>query len=42
MFEFPEVPINDRWDAMTVTLGEWYEMGFYTPLDDESWALRCV
>lgn len=37
MFEFPEVPVNDRWDSMTVTLGEWYEMGFYTPLDDESW-----
>ena len=37
MFEFPEVPVNDRWDYMTVTLGEWYEMGFYNPLDDESW-----
>lgn len=37
MFEFPQVPVNDRWDAMTVTLGEWYEMGFYQPLTDDSW-----
>lgn len=37
MFEFPEVPVNDRWDAMTITLGEWYEMGFYQPLTDDSW-----
>lgn len=37
MFEFPEVPLNDRWDSMTVTLGEWYEMGFYQPLTDDSW-----
>lgn len=37
MFEFPEVPVNDRWDSMTITLGEWYEMGFYTPFDDDSW-----
>ena len=37
MFEFPEVPVNDRWDSMTVTLGEWYEMGFYQPLTDDSW-----
>lgn len=37
MFEFPEVPANDRYDAMTITLGEWYEMGFYQPFTDDSW-----
>ena len=37
MFEFPEVPTNDRYDGMTITLGEWYEMGFYQPLTDDSW-----
>ena len=37
MFEFPQVPTNDRYDGMTITLGEWYEMGFYRPFDDDSW-----
>lgn len=37
MFEFPEVPTNNRYDSMTITLGEWYEMGFYQPLTDGSW-----
>lgn len=37
MFEFPEVPTNERYDGMTITLGEWYELGFYKPFDDDSW-----
>ncbi len=27
---------DERYDYMTITLGEWYEMGFYDPSDD-SW-----
>lgn len=37
MFEFPKVPNNARYDGMTITLGEWYEMGFYRPFEDDSW-----
>lgn len=37
MFDFPEVPRDTRWDSTTVTLGEWYEMGFFRPLEDD-WA----
>lgn len=36
-FEFPEVPTDGRFDYMTITLGEWYELGFYRPFDDETW-----
>ena len=37
MFEFPEVPTDARYDGMTITLGEWHEMGFYKPFEDGSW-----
>lgn len=37
MFDFPEVDTDTRYDYMTITLGEWHELGFYKPLDDESW-----
>lgn len=37
MFDFPEVDTDARYDYMTITLGEWHELGFYKPLDDESW-----
>lgn len=37
MFDFPEVDTDSRYDYMTITLGEWHELGFYKPLDDESW-----
>lgn len=37
MFDFPEVPTNERYDGVTITLGEWFEMGFYQPFTDESW-----
>ncbi len=37
MFDFPEVNTDSRYDYMTITLGEWHELGFYKPLDDESW-----
>lgn len=33
---FPCVNRDERYDYMTITLGEWYEMGFYDPNDD-SW-----
>lgn len=33
---FPCVDRDARYDYMTITLGEWYELGFYTPSDD-SW-----
>lgn len=36
MFDFPEVG-NERYDYMTITLGEWHELGFYKPLEDDSW-----
>lgn len=34
--DFPCVNRDERYDYMTITLGEWYEMGFYDPSDD-SW-----
>ena len=34
--DFPRVDRDARYDYMTITLGEWYEMGFYAPGDD-SW-----
>lgn len=34
--DFPCVGRDERYDYMTITLGEWYEMGFYDPSDD-SW-----
>jgi hypothetical protein len=37
MFDFSDVPTNARYDGMTITLGEWYEMGFYRPFEDDSW-----
>lgn len=36
MFDFPEVS-DERYDYMTITLGEWHELGFYKPLEDDSW-----
>lgn len=36
MFDFPEMN-DERYDYMTITLGEWYEMRFYRPLEDDSW-----
>ena len=33
---FPCINRDERYDYMTITLGEWYEMGFYDPSDD-SW-----
>lgn len=33
---FPCVDRDARYDYMTITLGEWYELGFYAPSDD-SW-----
>lgn len=37
MFDFPEVNTDERYDCMTITLGEWHELGFYKPLEDDSW-----
>ena len=37
MFDFPEVDTDARYDYMTITLGEWHELGFYRPLEDDSW-----
>lgn len=37
MFDFPEVNADERYDYMTITLGEWHELGFYRPLEDDSW-----
>lgn len=37
MFDFPEVNAGERYDYMTITLGEWHELGFYRPLEDDSW-----
>lgn len=37
MFDFPEVNTNERYDYMTITLGEWHELGFYNPLEDNTW-----
>ena len=34
--DFPCIDRDSRYDYMTITLGEWYEMGFYDPSDD-SW-----
>lgn len=36
MFDFPDAN-DERYDYMTVTLGEWHELGFYRPLEDDSW-----
>ena len=35
-FDFPQVGTDERFDGYSITLGEWYEQGFYDP-DDESW-----
>lgn len=37
MFDFPKVNTDERYDYMTITLGEWHELGFYKPLEDDSW-----
>ena len=37
MFDFPEVNTDERYDYMTITLGEWHELGYYRPLEDASW-----
>lgn len=37
MFDFPEVNADERYDYMTITLGEWHEAGFYKPIEDISW-----
>lgn len=34
--DFPCIGRDARYDYMTITLGEWYELGFYDPGDD-SW-----
>lgn len=34
--DFPCIDRDGHYDYMTITLGEWYEMGFYDPSDD-SW-----
>lgn len=36
MFQIPDIPTDERYDGFTITLGEWYEQGFYNPAD-ESW-----
>ena len=36
MFQIPDIPTDNRYDGYTITLGEWYEQGFYDPAD-ESW-----
>lgn len=36
MFQIPDMPTDNRYDGYTITLGEWYEQGFYDPAD-ESW-----
>lgn len=36
MFQIPDMPADNRYDGYTITLGEWYEQGFYDPAD-ESW-----
>lgn len=36
-FEWPDCGVDERYDAVTVTLGEWHEMGFYDPEDRETW-----
>lgn len=28
---------DERYDAATITLGEWHDLGFYKPLEDPSW-----
>lgn len=37
MFEYPSCDMDSRFDGMTITLGEWYEHGFYQPLTDDTW-----
>lgn len=34
---FPCINRDERYDYMTITLGEWHELGFYRPLEDDSW-----
>lgn len=36
-WDFPQVGTDERYDAVTITLGEWHEMGFYQPLTDDTW-----
>ena len=36
-FDFPQVGTDERFDGYSVTLGEWYEQGFYDPAD-ASWS----
>lgn len=36
-FNFPDLGSDERYDSMTITLGEWHELGFYRPLEDPSW-----
>ena len=35
--DFPCANRDERYDNMTITLGEWYELGFYRPLENDSW-----
>lgn len=35
-FEWDE-GTGERYDQVSITLGEWYDLGFYRPLDDDSW-----
>lgn len=34
---FPCINRDERYDYMTITLGELHELGFYRPLEDDSW-----
>lgn len=36
-YNFPQVGTTERYDSVSITLGEWYEMKFYRPFDDDSW-----
>lgn len=36
-FEWPDCGVDERYDSVTITLGEWYELGFYDPSDKDSW-----
>lgn len=36
-YNFPQVGTSERYDAVSITLGEWYELHFYRPFDDETW-----
>lgn len=39
-FEWPDVGTDDRFDSYTITLGEWYEEGFYNPSDKDLWGFE--